>query len=269
MKKLLIFIILLTTFNANANLDYGNFRKSTNNNGNVGYNIISWNSEEGIKLFEEAYYKKDFYNLAHHFEPQINPLYCGIASITIILNALNQGRYDIESLNISKRPKKYGGEYIEFKKYTQNSILNKETDKIKSRKVINFKRKHKLYKKYDPGLTLSDLSEIMQSHDLSTQTFYAKEDLKSGISEFKKQLIRNLNEKNRYIIANFYGPIFGGLTDGHISPIVAYNRKKNKILILEVASHKQPWNWVDIDLFYQAMQKVDIDKPRGFIVATK
>jgi hypothetical protein len=269
MKNLILLTILIISFNSHANLNYGNYNKSVNAQGKNSYNIISWNSEEGINLLSDAYYKKDFYHLAHHYEPQINPLYCGIASITIILNALNQGNSDIKSVKISKRPKKFGGEYIEFRKYTQEKLLNKKTDKIKHRKVINFKKKHKLYDEYDPGLSLADISAIMQSYDLKTQIFYADKDIKEGISEFKKQLIRNLNEKNRYIVANFYGPTFGGLTDGHISPIVAYNRKANKILVLEVAAHKQPWNWVDVDLFYEAMQKIDIDKPRGFVVATK
>jgi hypothetical protein len=50
--------------------------------------LVAWNSEEGLHKLSRAAFKNDFYQLAHSYQPQINPLYCGIASSVIVLNAM-------------------------------------------------------------------------------------------------------------------------------------------------------------------------------------
>jgi hypothetical protein len=35
--------------------------------------VVNWDSKEGIERMERTPYKGDFYRLAHHFKPQVNP----------------------------------------------------------------------------------------------------------------------------------------------------------------------------------------------------
>jgi hypothetical protein len=253
-KLVLLFVLIVS--GAFANVNYGKFTDS---------DIVEWNSVEGQNLLISSKFYGDFYNLAHFYQPQQNPLYCGIATTAIILNAFKQGTGEIEnSSSVVKRPDDLGGGVASFKSYIQDDILNEKTDKIKESDVIDFIKKDPKLKAYDPGLTLKQLAKIIKSYGLDVDVNYAKSN--KGGSRFKKILKKNLNEKDRYIIANFHGKTYGARTGGHISAIVAYNELYNKILILDVAAHKQPWHWVDVDRFYVAMQKKDREKVRGYLV---
>ena len=261
-----IFLICLITSPLHAEKIYAEFDKVLFND-KLTKVITVWNSDDGIKIFETAKYKKDFYHLAHHYQPQSNPLYCGIATSAIILNALNLDDNIISnSINSVINPIKNNS--INFNIYTQNDILNKSTDLVKKRKIISFKTKNS-DNHYDPGLSLQQLSDILQTHNLNTKIFYANDDSNKGIKEFEKILKNSLNKKDEYIIANFHGKTLGAKTSGHISPIVSYNEKTDDILILDVAAHKNPWYWVKVIPFYKAMQKKDGDRNRGFLLVSK
>ena len=283
-------LILLFSFSASAEKIYNNYSKISFND-NFTRVVTPWNHDQGIKIFETAKYKKDFYHLAHLYQPQTNPLYCGIASSAIILNALNIGgsnmhnsvNYAINPLKIptrgdglieGKKPDKSDDVHrfvknkINFKFYTQDDVLNHQTEKIKSKGTINFRTKDK-NGNYDPGLTLRQLSDILKSHGLKTKIFYAKNQKKKGVEKFTKNLKSVLNDNNKYIVANFHGKTFGAKTGGHISPVVSYNDIPGDILILDVAAHKNPWYWVKIGPFYDAMQKKDGNLNRVYIIVSK
>eukprot|EP00557_Chaetoceros_sp_GSL56_P011845 CAMPEP_0176485990 /NCGR_PEP_ID=MMETSP0200_2-20121128/5332_1 /TAXON_ID=947934 /ORGANISM="Chaetoceros sp., Strain GSL56" /LENGTH=538 /DNA_ID=CAMNT_0017882667 /DNA_START=171 /DNA_END=1785 /DNA_ORIENTATION=+ len=55
---------------------------------------------------------------------------------------------------------------------------------------------------------------------------------------------------------------------GHFSPIAAYDKVSNHVLILDTARFKYTPHWVPLDLLFRAMQSVDskTNKSRGFIV---
>ena len=267
-RALVLSLFLLATFSLQA-ADYGEFKKIDFSD-NKQVIITSWNSKLGLKLFKKAKYKNDFYDLASHFQPQKNPLYCGIASSAIILNALNEDNHIIvDSENTIKKPKIYGSTIIPYNSFTQDDILNKNTDFIKNRAVINFKTIDQNLGRYDPGLTLKQLAKLLEYYTLNVKLIYADESNEDGVNSFKENLKNTLNIKGKYILANFQGKKIGSLTSGHISPIVAYNKAKNQILILDVASHKQPWFWVDVNKFYEAMQEKDGSKSRGYLIISK
>ena len=268
MKNLKIYLLAISiiSLEAIASPIYGKFDQ-VSYEGKLTQIITPWNSEAGIITFEKAKYKKDFYHLAHNYQPQKTPVYCGIASSAIILNALYLEDGEIlNSKNKLIKPKKHGGDIVDFKFYTQKDVFNKKTDLIKEKAVIEFKKVDPKTGKYSPGLTLMELSNLLKSHNLNVSFFYAKNDPKKGIKSFKKHLKSTLNKKDKYILANFYSKTIGRKGGGHISPIVAYNEDSNEILILDVASHKHPWYWVKLDMFYISMQQKDGDKPRGYLI---
>lgn len=54
--------------------------------------LISFSSREGMKLFKEAMdagYMHNYFSLAEQFTTQSEPSFCGPASLTMVLNALN------------------------------------------------------------------------------------------------------------------------------------------------------------------------------------
>ena len=264
------FILLFYSFSLQAqHLNIYNQFDQIDFNGKKQIIITPWNSKEGIKNLANSSYKQDFYNLAHHYQPQNNPIYCGIASSAIILNAFNLGTENIiQSVNKVRKPVKYGSKFIHFNFYSQNDILNKDTNKIKDKNIIDFKQVNNK-NNYDPGLTLRQLADILIIHKLDVSLYYANHSIAKGLKKFRKKLKKTLNKKYQYVIANFNGKILGAKTSGHISPIVAYNKENDEILILDVAAHKNSWYWVDIGKFYQAMHTKDGNQYRGYLVISK
>lgn len=262
MRTLSIVTILFSIFIHPACADkpapiYGSYKSS----------IINWYSPEGIKRFENSQYKKDYYQLAHMFQPQINPLYCGIASSVIVLNAMRlpQGKVENQTQIQIKKPEVWGGGFVPFKSYSQQTFLNSETDKVKKKEIIELKNIGSKQKEdLDPGLTLTQLSQILESYQVNVSKHHAQGE--NNLQIFRSHLKKYLSEDKHFILANFKGKIMGSQTGGHISPIAAYDEKSDSLLLLDVAGHKQPWHWVPVNLFYKGMNSLDGKQYRGWLI---
>ncbi|MBU6140651.1 MAG: hypothetical protein KGP29_03720 [Proteobacteria bacterium] len=223
----------------------------------------SWNGSEGLKRLEESQFKNDFYQLVNFYQPQINPLYCSVASSVIVLNALNYEKIPSQKTGEIINP---DGKIFSFKIYSQQGFLNEETDKIKSRKVIEYKSKNS-NSEYDPGMNLNDLSQILSnSYHLKTTLISVKKSDQETKENFRQNLKIILNDKEKFLIANFNGKILGQKTDGHFSPIAAYDEESDSVLILDVALHKNQWFWTSVSELVSAMNTKDGDFYRGYLV---
>jgi hypothetical protein len=236
--------------------------------------LIPWNSAEGIRRLEHSKHKGDFYRLAHYFQPQINPLYCGIATSVIILNAFraNKGIIPSQKELETKTPIIWGGKRIPFPSYSQITLLNADTDKVKSKKVINLnnvKNRQALDEsELNPGLSLAELKGILEVYGLKVESNYADKKPAAGIKAFRKATLNVLNDPNKFIIVNFKGSSMGAKTGGHISPLAAYDEKSDSVLILDVAGHKNPWYWAPVKHLYKAMSILDNTITRGWLIVT-
>ena len=234
--------------------------------------LVPWNSAEGIRRLDRSEYKGSFYRLAHNFQPQINPLYCGIATSVIILNTLRSTKGNIPSqkdLEV-KPPRSSGGKSLLFPSYSQLTFLNADTDKVKAREIINLDNiKEEGFTKeseIDPGLSLADLKRVLEVYGLKVKINYADKKLMAGIKSFRKVILDVLNDANKLIVVNFKGLSLGAKTNGHISPLAAYDSESDSVLILDVAGYKNPWYWVPVEHLYQAMSTLDNNVTRGWLV---
>jgi hypothetical protein len=233
-----------------------------------------WNDKEGLQKLESSQYKNDFYQLAEHFQPQINPLYCGVASAVIILNTFDEGK-EIASqkeLEVS-RPKAFGGGNIAFNSYSQLSFLNEKTDKVKDRKIINLQNitaeNKNNPKSFDAGVTLKQFSDILKVYQLKTKVVYVDKVDEDSLDKFKKLLKEILTENQKFVLVNFDGKSLGLKTRGHISPIAAFDEASNSALIMDVAGHKNGWYRVGISDLMKAMNTKDGENYRGYLVVGK
>lgn len=250
-KILIVFITILTFLNQS-------FAKDTSN-------ITPWNSIAGIKRLENSKYKNDFYQLANFYQAQINPLYCSAATGTAILNALNHDNIKSQKPAEVTTP---SGKLIEFRLYLQSHFFNEKTDKIKSKKIIDLKVKNN-NDQYDPGLSLLDFAKILRSYNLKAKVFYADKYDEKAINQFRQNLKKTLNDKNKFIAVNFYGKAIGNRTGGHISLLGAYDQKSDSILVLDAALHKNPWYFVKLNKLYAAMHTKDNNSYRGYVIVAK
>lgn len=232
-----------------------------------------WDSEEGIELLNSSSYKSDFYQLINFYQPQINPLYCSAAAGVIILNALNYGEIPSQKDQQVEKPETMGGGIIEYNIYSQESFFNPKTDFIKNRQIIDLKApKDFKYNRpnFDPGLTLNEFALILERvYHLNIEKIHIKSFDEKSLNDFRELIKNIMNESNNFIIANFDGKILGKETRGHISPIVAYNEENDKILIMDVALHKNKWFWVSTEQLLKAMNTKDGDNFRGYLIISK
>jgi len=240
-----------------------------------GQITIKWNSVEGLERLQKAEYKNDFYELADYFQPQINPLYCSVASSVIILNAIatHNKAPSQKDLEVTK-PKAFDGGNIPFKTYSQLTFFNDQTDKIKDRKIINLKNitpeNENDAKNFDPGLTLSELEKILiKVYDLKVEKIYADNSDKELIDKFRNLVKNIVSDNNHYLIANFSAKQLGYGWGGHISPIVAFDTSTDSILVMDVSGHSIGWYWVAIENFVKAMNTKDGNNYRGYLIISK
>lgn len=234
--------------------------------------ITSWNSDEGINRFNNSKYKNDFYQLANFYQAQINPIYCAAATALIIKNALYYPNIPSQTSSQTTKP---NGEIIPFNLYlNQNEFFNDKTDKIKERAIINYQKPLKksgenTAESYDPGLNLSDFKKFLSIHRLKAKINYVSDNSLPQINQFRDHLKKILTDKNKFLIANFDGKIFQAKTNGHISPIVAYDENSDSILVLDVALHKNTWYWIELNKMIEAMHSKDGDNFRGYLIVEK
>ncbi|MFT6331793.1 MAG: hypothetical protein ACJAW3_000111 [Lentimonas sp.] len=234
---------------------------------------VEWNSSEGLKRLESSQFKTDFYDLADHFQPQINPLYCASASSVIILNAINEKKPSQKKLEI-KKPAAFGGGNIEFKSYSQLTFFNNKTDKIKNRKIIELKNitaeNENDSSNFDAGLSLDELGKILRKiYKLKVQTKNIADSNPKTVDNFRKLAREIAADHEKYLLINFYGKKLGLKTGGHISPLAAFDEVSDSFLILDVAGHKNGWYWVKTIDLVKAMNTKDGKNFRGYLVIYK
>ena len=262
------FIFLLSNIAFAENNNYLRFEPSQfSKNHEVVIEI--WNSKEGLERLNRSQYKNDFYQLANFFQTQINPFYCGIASATIVLNALNAPKI-IKSENVDPvTDELLNGGSASYTSYSQDSFLNEKTDKIKDRKIVQFKNITEKEEFHNPGLSLDDLAKVLkQVYNLKVETIHAKNDDQKSIEKFRNSVKKIVNDSDHFITVNLDNKPIGLKTNGHHSPLVAYDEKTDSVLIMEV-SYKRPWYWVPLEHLYKAMNTKDGNKYRGYLIISK
>ena len=231
---------------------------------------MEWGTPDGQQRLLQSRYKHDYLQLATHFQPQVNPLYCGVASSVIVLNSMRLADGNVPSQQHLEvpRPEVLGGGNISYPAYSQLTFLNEATDKIKPRTVIELKNTDADASKIDPGLTLLDLKGILETYSIHVDLHYADALPDVGVDRFRAAVKQAMQDNDHYVLVNFNGKAYGAPTTGHISPVAAYHEATDSILILDVAGYKNPWYWVPVKQLYRAMHTKDKDNYRGYLVVS-
>lgn len=232
--------------------------------------IIDWNSEEGKKMLARSQHSEPFFALAHLYQPQINPFFCSVAAMVTTLNALrldkgkvpNQSGFDFEAPT---------GEKIHYKLYSQLTLFNPKTEKVKRKVDIAPSMLPKDYplpeEDYDPGLNLHEVEKILNIHGAETSLVYAKDPLEKALPYLRETIKSLMKTSDKIMIANFHGKVMGLTAKGHYSTIGAYDEESDSVLVLDTAAHKHPWYWVPLKHLYHGMHtEAAKDLFRGHII---
>ena len=102
--------------------------------------LINLNSERGSRLLLESEDNRSYWPLSIQFVTQKNQAFCGVASIVMVLNALGA-------------PAPSTPEFEPFKTFTQDNLLNEETEKVLPVAVLS-----------KIGMTLDQIGGILNTY---------------------------------------------------------------------------------------------------------
>jgi hypothetical protein len=184
--------------------------------------------------------------------------------------ALNKkGEYGAYSIQKGFNFTRPDGTVAQYKLYSQLTLLNAETDKIKPKDVIapsiNSERAKEVF---DPGLCLKDVGAILKIYGTKTKMTHASEPMHEGVWLLRDAVINTIKHAEKILICNFFGRVKGMTTGGHYSVVGAYDEETDSVLVMDPAAHKNPWYWVSIKHLYKAMHTKDGKHYRGWIVVS-
>jgi hypothetical protein len=204
--------------------------------------LIDLRSESGEQLLEDSDALEAFVPLSANFVTQKNQAYCGVASIVMVLNAL-------------QLPAPAVPEYDPYRTFTQDNVLDEKTDAILPREVLA-----------KQGMTLDELGALLATHPLEVEVHHAAD---ASLEAFRAGARNHLARDGQFVIVNYLRKAIGQETGGHISPLAAYDAETDRFLILDVSRYKYPPVWVGAADLFQAMNTTDKDnqnKTRGYVL---
>ncbi|XP_028777037.1 glutathione gamma-glutamylcysteinyltransferase 1-like [Neltuma alba] len=202
---------------------------------------VEFASSEGKQLFLEAIQNgtmEGFFRLVSYFQTQSEPAYCGLASLSMVLNALaiDPGR-------------KWKGPWRWF----DESMLDccEPLEKVKAR-----------------GISFGKLVCLAHCAGAKVEAFHTNQ---SNIDDFRKYVMRCSASDDCHIISSYHRAVLKQTGTGHFSPIGGYHAGKDMALILDVARFKYPPHWVPLTLLWEGMNYAveDTRQPRGFMLISR
>jgi hypothetical protein len=208
-------------------------------------NLIDVQSDPGGKLLFESEARAAYLPLSVNFLTQETQAYCGVASMVMVLNALNV-------------PAPTTPEYQPYHTFTQDNLLDEKTDLVLPRDVLA-----------KQGMTLDQLGKLLAVHPVTIDVIHAAD---SSLDQFRSKARDALAQPGHFVIVNYLRNAIGQEKFGHISPLAAYDAEVDRFLILDVARYKYPPVWVTAADLFNAMNTADSDndnRTRGFVLVSR
>ncbi|KAE8688973.1 Glutathione gamma-glutamylcysteinyltransferase 1 [Hibiscus syriacus] len=181
---------------------------------------VDFASSDGKQLFIKAIQNgtlEGFYRLISYFQTQSEPAYCGLASLSMVLNALaiDPGR-------------KWKGPWRWF----DESMLDccEPLEKVKEK-----------------GISFGKLVCLAHCAGAKVEAFRTNQ---SSLDDFRIFVVRCSTSDERHIISSYHRSIFKQTGTGHFSPLGGYHAGRDMALILDVARFKYPPHWVPLKLLW-------------------
>jgi glutathione gamma-glutamylcysteinyltransferase len=198
------------------------------------HDAIAFSSPEGRRLFGEALASgglDGYFPLAEQFHTQADPMFCGLGSLVVALNALA-----IDPGRLWKGPWRWFAE----------DLLDccVPLEEVRRR-----------------GLDLDELACLARCNG-------AEVELTRGSLDELRAALAAAARGGAVLIAAYDRGSLGQTGTGHFSPVGGYHPARDLALVLDVARFKYPPHWVAVEQLWRAMQPVDpaSGRPRGWML---
>jgi hypothetical protein len=202
--------------------------------------LIDLRSDAGETLLHDSEATAAFTPLVSNFITQKTQSYCGVASMVMVLNAL-------------QLPAPVVPEYDPYRTFTQDNLLDAASEAIRPQATI-----------LERGMTLDQLGAILDLHAIA-KVDHAED---TTLEDFRDKARAALSTDGQFVIVNYLRSAIGQEKFGHISPLGAYDADTDRFLILDVSRYKYPPVWVEASVLFAAMNTPDSDndnRSRGFV----
>ncbi len=198
---------------------------------------IAFSSPEGRAVFGEALAgggMDGYFPLAEQFHTQADPMFCGLGSLVVALNALA-----IDPGRLWKGPWRWFAE----------DLLDccVALDEVRRR-----------------GLDLDELACLARCNGADVELHRASPD---GLAAFRAALALAA-QGDAVMIASYDRGTLDQTGTGHFSPIGGYHVARDLVLVLDVARFKYPPHWIATEKLWRSMQVHDpaTDRARGYLL---
>ena len=111
---------------------------------------------------------------------------------------------------------------------------------------------------HSPGLKLEELRRILcEVHGVEVEKFEARPELREW---HKEKMLEALANTESQVIVNFQRG-----SSGHFSPLAAYDRISQSVLVMDTNPSQQKWHWKDIEELFELMETRDGANSRGLL----
>lgn len=244
--------------------------------------MIGLHTLVGRQMQEEASVINDL--MINRFKNQVNRKYCGLASLSLLINSINIA-YRIKLMTLTDKSEQ---DKLLERVQAGETITVDENDIAR---IMKLKKDIMVPNNLDKaGLTLPQLFDVAMHLGLGGSTYYAyKNQLEIGENK-RKLFLQNVDKDStvflfksedefREFAKDFIGRIVTGLIinydmsklgykglTGHFSPLAAYHEERDMFLVMDVWPDTPP-AWVFTKDLFNAMSTVDGDSglPRGLL----
>ena len=203
---------------------------------------ISLLSDEGEQLLMQSTARRAYGPLSAQFVTQKNLTYCGVATLVMLLNAMEVTAPPVPELE-------------PYRIFTQDNVLDARTAAVLSPQVL-----------LAQGMTLDQFAALAAVHGVFVDVHHADA---SSVEQFRRLASTALARGKHHVVVNYRRTEIGQGKGGHISPLAAYDAHSDRFLVLDVARYRYAPVWVSTADLFAAMNTPDAsngDRKRGFVL---
>jgi len=203
---------------------------------------IAFSSKEGKSIFRNALsagYMEGFFHLIEQFHTQAEPAYCGLGTLSMILNALG-----MDPNRLWKGPWRWYSEEL------LDCCVPLETVQ-------------------KTGISIEEFQCLARCNGTKCQVF--RPNSKHNLEHFREMVKITTSSTDQHMVVSYDRSKLKQTGGGHFSPIGGYYPETDQVLILDVARFKYPPHWVPLTILYEAMQTIDpsTNQSRGYLILSK
>ena len=159
-------------------------------------NLVGAATDTGEALLLGSESHEAYFPLASNFLTQKNQSFCGVASIVMVLNAM-------------QLPAPAVPEFDPYRTFTQDNVLDSRSEAILPVELIK-----------QQGMTLDQLGAILALQPVAVEVHHAAD---TSLDEFRLKAKKYLATFGHFVIINYLRKAIGQEKGGHISPLAAYD----------------------------------------------